>query len=301
MKSFIYGRIGSIDQTTGLFVLDAKSTPEMDETIAAVALTKSGVEFNSTQAYTMNGSGVQHSFTFLNQSSRCSKHLADFYPDVEKHRVRPAEPQQTYWEIEKTKLGPKVFCDKLIGLAPRGRLLKVILREKDVGTKRVIVFGLGYRPQEGGRTWVVSPHGFPWYTTTRNIIDEFDGNLAPYTSKDNALFLVVTGAVPLITGPIQRQRDEEHPRILWGHEEPYDTIMRPMEPLFEDMRKLLHDDKPHSQYIKHKKLHNTKLWTRAARLVEKLGVPTNIPPVIMPAAPSLSDNVIDLSDLDIML
>lgn len=226
--SYMFGRTGSCDETTGLFVFeggteDYKIAPH---TIAAVASSRDGYEINSRIPF--EDGQVNPNVQFLNNTRLHAKRPGDWAGAM--HPINPpgtGPPTPTdleqmvgysdsmFYTFHTRKMAERRYINEVVGLIPGERVIKTILRAKGVATKRIILFGSCMDPEDGGALWVVSPHGFPWRDTKKHILDEGDDeDLERCFSQKDFLFMGMTGSVPFISGHRQRQPDEEWPRIL---------------------------------------------------------------------------------------
>jgi hypothetical protein len=219
----MFGRTGSVDDTTGLFVLegglsDYKITRDV---IEQVANCRDGYEINSRIPFE-DGQGNPN-VQFLNNTELHCKDPGDWGRDIRNlnggsgadYSVIATAAKSPIHTFSTRKIADRRYINEVVGIIPRERVLKTILRAKGVATKRIILFGSCVDPEDGGALWVVSPHGFPWRDTKKHILDEgTNEDLENCLSTKNFLFMGMTGAVPFISGHRQRMPDEEWPRIL---------------------------------------------------------------------------------------
>lgn len=221
--SYAFGRIGSLDQGTGVYALEGPlhQFGITREVVRDTGMTRDGYEMNSTIPFKdgTNNANVR----FFNALDGYSRGVDDFFDTIKE--LRPGKLIETadlvqlresvILALNSTKMGTKCYVNEFLGLVPESRVLKVILKQKEVATKRVILFGSCFEPADGGALWVVSQKGFPWKTTKRDILDEGTvSDLWECVNNKNFLFMAMTGAVPFLSGHRKRQPDEEWPRIL---------------------------------------------------------------------------------------
>lgn len=220
--SYILGRTGSCDDTTGLFVLEGGLTDYKTtrKTLESIAASRDGYEINSRLPFEdgQRNPNVQ----FLNKTRLHSKRGADWGQSMTfsgssglQIKSLMTNPDSVIYTFATKKIADRRYINEVVGLIPKERVIKTILRAKGVATKRIILFGSCIAPEDGGALWIVSPHGFPWRDTKKHILDEgTDEDLEMCLSSKNFLFFGMTGSVPFISGHRQRQPDEEWPRIL---------------------------------------------------------------------------------------
>jgi hypothetical protein len=221
--SYMFGRTGSVDDTTGLFVLegglsDYKITRDV---IEQVANCRDGYEINSRIPFE-DGQGNPN-VKFLNQTELHCKDPGDWGRDIRNlnggsgkdYDVIATAAKSLIHTFSTKKIADRRYINEAVGIIPHQRVIKTILRAKGVSTKRIILFGSCVDPEDGGALWVVSPHGFPWRDTKKHILDEGTSeDLENCLKTKNFLFMGMTGSVPFISGHRQRMPDEEWPRIL---------------------------------------------------------------------------------------
>jgi len=222
--SYLFGRSGGLDETTGLFVLEGgvESFDITRDTIKLVASSRDGYEIGSKIPF--QDTAHQDEVNFLNKLPGYTTHVGEFGLDVEAHIV--ADPNGSPGILEEsteslilnhstTKIANRRYVNEFMGVIPKSRVIKVIMRQMDIATKRIVLFGSCVDPIEGGGLWLVSPHGFPWVDSPKYILEDgTPDDLKRAIEEHNFLFLAMTGAVPFIAGHRHRQSDEESPRIL---------------------------------------------------------------------------------------
>ena len=222
--SYLFGRIGSCDDTTGLFALEGGLTDyKIDyDVVAQVASSRDGYEINSRIPFE-DGQGNPN-VKFFNKTDLHANDPNGWAHDIRAHNggsssgkysVVATAHQSMLYTFSTKKIADRRYINEVAGIVPMNRVIKTILRAKGVATKRIILFGASVPPEEGGALWVVSPHGFPWRDTKKHILDEGTSeDLENCLSSKDFLFMGMTGSVPFIAGHRQRQPDEEWPRIL---------------------------------------------------------------------------------------
>lgn len=220
--SYMFGRTGSCDETTGLFVLEGGLSDYKigRDTVGQVASCRDGYEINSRIPFE-DGQGNPN-IKFLNKTDLHCKDPVDWGRDIrygggsgKDYSVLATAAKSLIHTFSTRKIADRRYINEAVGIIPQERVIKTILRAKGVATKRIILFGSCIAPEDGGALWVVSPHGFPWRDTKKHILDEGTSeDLENCLSSKNFLFMGMTGSVPFISGHRQRQPDEEWPRIL---------------------------------------------------------------------------------------
>jgi hypothetical protein len=129
-----------------------------------------------------------------------------------------------YGQVRIKKIGDKKFVTDFFGISPADRVLKVILRETqmDKTFKRIVFFVLGIPPEEGGRTWVASPVGFPWVMAEdawihgeSTDIQALRERLSVFSKgKDLFPYLMVTNAIAIFLGREHPPAGENVPKFL---------------------------------------------------------------------------------------
>jgi hypothetical protein len=226
--SYLFGRVGSVDDTTGLFALEGGlSDFKIDRrVIGQVASTRDGYEINSRLPFEDGQENPNVQF-FNKLECHCldpQEWGGDIYSFIRSKTARKGAeklvdladaPQSLIHTFNTTRIADRRYTNEVVGIVPESRVIKTILRAKGVATKRIILFGASVNPEDGGALWIVSPHGFPWRDTKKHILDEgSDEDLENCLKTKNFLFMGLTGSVPFISGHRQRQPDEEWPRIL---------------------------------------------------------------------------------------
>jgi hypothetical protein len=227
--SYVFGRSGGLDETTGLFVLEGGLT-DFDlsvQTVNDVGGSRDGYEVGSKIPFQDNHAGGSK-LNFFNKLPRYVTNEVDFGEEL-KECIAPMQkdwdtfgpgvlfsiPDSIIFNKDTRKISSRRYVSEFVGIIPQTRVIKTILRQKDIATKRIILFGSCLDPVAGGGLWLVSPHGFPWKDTPKSILDEGTPEDVDRALSDrNFLFFAMTGAVPFISGHRQRQPDEEFPRIL---------------------------------------------------------------------------------------
>ena len=114
--------------------------------------------------------------------------------------------------ITRRKAPPKLWINAVFGLAPAGRAFKVIMQDKKATpSNRVAVLVTGVPVSEGGRTWVLSPQGFPEKSAGVYVIAKSD---VDHLSHYPELFVCVTNSVLFYTGGKVRGAGEDDPKFV---------------------------------------------------------------------------------------
>lgn len=218
--SYAFGRIGSIDSETGLFALEG-STEAFKisyDTITNVGSTRDGYEINSRVPFE---DGMKNpDVVFFNKAEGYATKWKTFQAMVDVlHGGSVSDiasgDTSLIFNHNTTKIKDRRYLNEFLGMFPRERAIKAILKNRGVATKRVILFGCSVHPDYGGATWVVSPTGFPWRDTGRNIIEDgTDEDIVECMAAKNFMFMTVTAGVPFISGHRMKQPDEQWPRVL---------------------------------------------------------------------------------------
>jgi len=229
--SLVLGRTGSFDEETGLFVLtggypDFGLTPE---TVRAIGKSRDGVEMNSTLPFMDNKLQTKNNVMFVDQTPGAFKDpvkfagglktLIDHCERVAVHKgvfALDVSSDSMFYRWGIAKIAERRYVTEWMGLLPPEHVLKVILKQQGVATKRTILFATGVPPSAGGRMWLVSPHGFPWWGEQSKVVLDMGGStdIEQAMMMNKFLFLLVPHAVPMISGHRKLQQDELNPRIL---------------------------------------------------------------------------------------
>lgn len=232
--SLVLGRTGSFNEETGLFVLNGGIEDFGLElkTIQAIGKSRDGFEISSTVPFADHKLKTSENVLFTNQCEGWTKDRARFLAYIQEaiEAVNPAGGGRTgerlqaldvafnplFFQWNKEKIADRRYVEEWFGLLRPQDVLKVILKQQGVATKRTMLFATGIPPEDGGRMWLVSPHGFPWWGEQSNVVVDTGAliDIEQATMVDKFLFLLVTNAVPLISGHRKLQQDENNPRIL---------------------------------------------------------------------------------------
>ena len=231
--SFVIGRTGSINDETGLFVLEGPREAFMlsSKTVSAVGGSRDKCEVNSGVPFKEDKSAAVRP-AWINQLPTYSKSAEVFAIDVkdvlEDARASLGRPggielkdmdnaqEGIYTQLRMKKLRERRYVTEWAGLSPESRALKVIGKQHGMATKRIILFATGVPQRLGGRTWLVTNNGFTWWNGQSKVVlrGGDDNDLEQSVSGTDFLFFAVTNAVPFISGHRKLQRDEDNPRIL---------------------------------------------------------------------------------------
>jgi hypothetical protein len=210
-----------LDDETGLFVLQG-SLENFDlpaNTLSILQGERKLAEFNSQVPFRDNkGYGPM----FLNKTTGWFRNpkLRQQFIDlmVGDKGAKITDLDVSMYDAHHThKIAERRFVNEFSGVAGNLHRLKVILRQQGVGTKRVILFYTGVPPEVGGRTWVVSPHGFPLKEIPKYVAVECEDIFGiPYVRNPKQfLWFAITNAMPFVSNSRLRARDEPEPRMLY--------------------------------------------------------------------------------------
>jgi hypothetical protein len=221
--SVVVTRCGSA-KDAGLFLLEGgldsfQITPDV---IRGVAETREGFKANA-EGYVFKEDGVKRA-EWLNNlpgfHNNGHNFIADYIlctePGGPLDTFDDIDPESLFLQIDMEKIAEKKYISKYFGLVPSCRMLKAILRQDAVGTKRVVLFGTGIPANFGGQTWLISPYGFPWMKDPGSHIvgSGITPDLREVTERDKYLFAAITDSVPMFSGHLGRKSDEPYPRLL---------------------------------------------------------------------------------------
>lgn len=230
--SMVFGRTGSFNEETGLFALHGR--PEhfglLPETIRAIAQSRDGFEINSPLPFMDNKLRTSDKVVFINKHEGYCSRLPEFTNSLQEtllyvNAVRGTNrdisqldvaPDPLFYQAHVSKIADRRYVTDWLGLLPPNNVLKVILKQQGVATKRTLLFATGVPPSAGGRMWLVSSQGFLWWAEQSKVIVDEGGvvDIEQAMAGDKSLFLLVPNAVPMITGHRKLQQDELNPRIL---------------------------------------------------------------------------------------
>jgi hypothetical protein len=219
--SMILGRTGSVAEGTGLYLMEGAlgSMHILEQDVLKIA-DGPGVVLSAPQPF-KNMEGV----FFINKLPTFFYKKHDFLTEVaEVIDMETGEWMDTESSLF-TSFGnytiqkrPKLWTNEVLGLAPFGRAVKVILKHKRVQQARAAIFATGVDASEGGRTWVISNNGFASHTKKPSILAE--GAPSDFTDSQTTVdgqpntAMIITNAVAFMTGPKRRQPDEKSARLL---------------------------------------------------------------------------------------
>jgi hypothetical protein len=232
--SFVVGRTGSIDDETGLFVLEGSRESFMltPETVAAVGGSRercevnSGAPFREDKAAAVRPVWLNQAPTYGRTVDGFSEILKDLIEDAQDAVGKRGSPydlkdidqslEGAYHQLHMKKLRERRYITEWAGISPEARALKVIGKQQGMSTKRIVLFATGVPQHRGGRTWLVTNSGFSWWNGTSKVVVDSGGDLdlTQAVAGEDFLFFAVTNAVPFIAGHRKLQRDENNPRIL---------------------------------------------------------------------------------------
>ena len=226
--SMVFSRSGTLEDDTGLFVLEGANKDFLlsSATVGLMGRSPTGYEFQSTAVFQEDRVGGGP--LFINKRQGYSKkkehmsillHNATKTADGSEDLSRVAKLSHgVYGQMSIKKLAEKKYVTDFFGISPAERAIKVVLRECGVATKRTVLFALGVPPGSGGKSWVVSPYGFSW-VEDKNIL--VAGEMSDLDVLDTKVlgtkifpYFLVTNAVPFFSGHRKRAPDEPHPKIL---------------------------------------------------------------------------------------
>lgn len=227
--STLFGRIGRTDTETGIFVLDGPSSTFGVSRYDAKKLGALKDKYAISSHEPFSEKKDKDPPDFLNNTPWFATKEHDFLlfmrdilgtDDLDGNFSKFAHQDQAlYWQLRFTKLRDKIFINDIFGIVPSARFIKVILKARGCATKRIILFVSGISARDGGQTWFVSPKGFSWRSDHHIVVrgdkrdlNALDENGSPIASHE--LFLGFTNCIPYISGPKNRQPDEEYPRLL---------------------------------------------------------------------------------------
>lgn len=222
LPSLIFGRSGSTDGETGLFLLEGSLATfclDSDE-VRRIAAKREGFEINTAQVHRQdNGStpGVANP-DYFNKTEGYCQDCNDFeylLRDAGGVTGFAARGESAFMNFDTRKYDNRKYLNEFVGLVPRTRAIKAILREDGCRTKRTMVFAAGVPQSQGGKTWVIAPCGFTWLGQKAPILVPASSfHFDELLDNPNRLWAVITDAVPMFSGHYQLQPGEQQPRIL---------------------------------------------------------------------------------------
>lgn len=222
LPSLIFGRSGSTDGETGLFLLEGSLATfclDSDE-VRRVASKREGYEINTAQVHRQdNGStpGVAEP-EYLNKTEGYCQDTDDFefvLRDAGGVVGFAARGESAFMNFDTRKYAERKYINEFVGLVPKDRAIKAILREDGCRTKRTMVFAGGIPQSQGGKTWVIAPCGFTWLGQKAPVlVPAASFHFDDLPNEQDTLWTVITDAVPMFSGHYQLQPGEQHPRIL---------------------------------------------------------------------------------------
>jgi len=224
-----------LDEVTALFVLTGTREKFLldERTVVAVGSKRTPYEVNSPSVFREDKSNRP---AWINQGDNYHSKRASFAMLVSQLGKTNSEllaaierrGDAAFGQLLMTKIADKRFVTEWCGISPRSQAIKVVLRKLGLATTRTILFATGIPPHLGGNTWMCAPQGFDWVTSPKNIIHPgtpTDIEKASYDrANKNYLFLLITNAIPFISGHLARASDEKFPRILRFGQEPNPSL-----------------------------------------------------------------------------